>query len=98
MKLAPFILVTGLLISGCQSEPATQDAAPKSEATSTGSSVESASDAASEIKVGMSMVDVKKIKGAPKDTKHDHGPNDSELDFWVYEDQTVKFQDGKVVE
>lgn len=98
MKIAPLLLLAGVLIAGCQSETTTQTAAPNNEASADSNTAKPSGDTAAEIKTGMSMADVKKIKGAPKDTKHDHGPNDSELDFWVYDDHTVKFQDGKVVE
>ncbi|MCA0360118.1 MAG: hypothetical protein LCH41_03595 [Armatimonadetes bacterium] len=122
MKIAPLLLLAGVLIAGCQSETATQTDTPNSGAsasgnpakpsgetatqTDTSNSGASASDntpkpsgdTASGVKPGMSMADVKKIKGAPKDTKHDHGPNGSEIDLWIYADQTVKFQDGKVVD
>lgn len=102
MKLAPIFLLIGILVAGCQS--GTPEASQKAESAASGSSATSdpglsAKDSGKEgIKPGMNMADVKKIKGAPKDTKHDHGPNDSEIDLWIYEDQTVKFQNGKVVE
>jgi outer membrane protein assembly factor BamE (lipoprotein component of BamABCDE complex) len=96
MKAAWLLVVVGVLIVGCQSENAGTGAEPSS-STSTSASAGTPGQA-SQVKPGMSMADVKKIMGAPKSTRHDHGPNNSELDFWVYDDITVKFQDGKVAE
>lgn len=98
MRIALLVLLGGVLIAGCQPESPPHSSTPENEAVAPSSSAASRNDAAPEVKPGMSMADVKKIKGTPKDTRHDHGPNNSELDFWVYEDMTVKFQDGKVVE
>lgn len=98
MKFAPLLLLSGILIAGCNSKPAAEAPAPSSNPTTTESAPASGTETVAEITTGMTMADVKKIKGAPTDTKHDHGPNGSELDFWVYDDITIKFQDGKVVE
>jgi hypothetical protein len=104
MKFLPLMLLLGLLAVGCQSSAPTTEATTQQSSTAKESTQpaqangESAAETSEAVKPGMSMAEVKKIKGAPKDTRHDHGPNNSELDFWVYDDQTVKFQDGKVVE
>jgi len=98
MKLTFLALVVIVLISGCQSEPASQDAEPKSGTTTANKTSEPTGQADSEIKQGMEMAAVKKLKGAPKDTKHEHGANGAEIDFWIYDDLTVKFENGKVIE
>lgn len=98
LRITHLVLLGGVLVAGCQLESPTQSSTPEKESVAPSSPAASRNDAEPEVKPGMSMADVKKIKGTPKETRHDHGPNDSELDFWVYDDQTVKFQDGKVVE
>ncbi len=114
MKALLFALVAAAMVAGCQSEaPATENAPEPAPVTTETSATTEAPAAATEapttdaeatpasgeaVTVGMTMADVKKAKGTPKDTRHEHGPSGSEIDFWVYEDQTVKFQDGKVVE
>jgi PBP1b-binding outer membrane lipoprotein LpoB len=97
MKGVSVLLLAGFVLVGCQSEAPTTEPAPKtstSETTKTEPTVETAA----KVEPGMSMADVKKILGAPKETKHEHGSGGAELDFWVYADQTVKFDGGKVVE
>jgi PBP1b-binding outer membrane lipoprotein LpoB len=97
VKIIPLLLIVAISVAGCQSEaPAPEPEAKKETSVSTSEPESKKKEAA--VEVGMSMADVKKIKGAPKETKHAHGPNDAELDLWVYTDQTVKFQDGKVVD
>jgi hypothetical protein len=102
MKFAPLALVIfGFLIAGCQPEAPTEPAKAESAAPTTAASADPAEpkkEAEATVKPGMSMADVKKILGAPNETKHEHGPAGSELDFWVYATRTVKFQDGKDVE
>lgn len=111
MKFASLLLVAAGLLAGCQSAseppaPSTEEKpeaaasameSPSSSSPSQPAASEPAETSADQVTPGMSMADVKKIKGAPKDTKHDHGPDNSELDFWIYDDVTVQFKDGKVV-
>lgn len=44
------------------------------------------------------MAEEKKIKGAPKDTPHEHGEGGAEIDIWKYDDGDVRFNNGKVTE
>ncbi|NUL82063.1 MAG: hypothetical protein HUU60_04975 [Armatimonadetes bacterium] len=104
-------LLVVLLLSGCQKDStettATTDdsartttTAPAStEATgSTDSSTPATATEATEVKAGMDMAEVKKLRGAPKEAKHEHGPGGAEIDIWVYEDREVRFEGGKVVD
>ena len=101
MKVCFYSVLCLFAIAGCQSEPPApvegKDSTSKSSAAS-GSQGEATAVAIAKIRPGMDMSEVKKLKGTPKDTKHEHGAQGAEIDLWIYDDETVKFQDGKVVE
>lgn len=100
LSLALLMLAVGLI--GCQGQEPEQasaeqpSVAAEKPSTPTASSEPSAS--SSVIKPGMDMAEVKKLKGVPKETKHEHGAGGAELDIWIYEDQTVTFSNGKIAE
>jgi hypothetical protein len=100
MKFLPLALFFVLGSVGCQSSDSVPESTTKQEATTStsASSEQPKGDSPAKVTAGMGMADVKKLKGAPKDTKHEHGPNGSEIDIWIFDDETVRFQDGKVVQ
>jgi hypothetical protein len=100
MKFLPLALFLVLGAVGCQSSDSVPETSTKQEATrpASASADHPEGDSPAKVTAGMGMADVKKLKGAPKDTKHEHGPNGSEIDLWIFDDETVRFQDGKVVQ
>lgn len=82
----------------CQSsvDESTNQSSTTETQNSVSSEVEPADSMVEKIEPGMNMADVKKIKGAPDDTAHEHGEGGSEVDIWKYKDGDVKFVDGKV--
>lgn len=85
------LLCTLSVLIGCQSEDNLSN--PDQNSTSVEGSASTTSD---EVTEGMEMADVKKIKGAPDDTRHEHGDEGAEIDIWVYGSEEVRFVDGKV--
>jgi PBP1b-binding outer membrane lipoprotein LpoB len=103
MKLTSLLLLAVLALSGCQSASTTTETETKPEPPATASPepvTPAPAETAKTVKPGMTMQEVHAMKGAPKESKHQHGagPGGSEIDLWVYEDQTIRFQVGKVVE
>ena len=103
MKITPLVWVAGIVLLGCQSAPAPAEPETKTAPPATPSTeavTPATSGATKSVKAGMTMQEVHSVKGDPKSTQHQHGagPGGSEIDLWVYEDQTIRFQDGKVVE
>lgn len=102
MILSLVLLLMGTLTIGCQVKGGESGDKPQSnvspEKSTAPSPSEEAGAEAGTIKPGMDMAEVKKLKGVPKETKHEHGSGGSEIDIWVYEGQTVTFTDGKVSE
>lgn len=100
LSLALLVLAVGLV--GCQGQETEQatngqpSVAAEKPSTPVASSESSSSSSA--LKPGMDMAEVKKLKGVPKETKHEHGAGGAELDIWIYEDQTVTFTNGKIAE
>lgn len=100
--LSTAIAMLGVFVIGCQG----QEAAPKeTEQASVSSNKPTETPTAPEAvaktsvaKPGMDMAEVKKLKGVPKETKHEHGPAGAELDIWVYDDETITFTNGKIAE
>lgn len=102
MTLGLAFLVLGALNVGCQGQEGVQSSNEPSanssqKLTEPAASPEASADS-SQVKPGMDMTEVKKLKGVPKETKHEHGAGDAEIDIWIYEDQTVTFTNGKVSE
>lgn len=48
-----------------------------------------------QVEVGMEAAKIKEIKGAPDDSRHEHGPNGEEIDVWIWKDLRVTLQGGK---
>jgi hypothetical protein len=104
MKNVMLALLTTICVAGCQSPESAPESPAKAEVSTTPKETAPenaptepvASETKAVVAAGMDMAEVKKLKGAPKDTKHEHGPNGSEVDLWIYDDETVRFQDGKV--
>jgi hypothetical protein len=99
MKFLPFAVFFVFGLVGCQNSDSVPETTSTQEAATPTSapSEQPKGDPSAKVAVGMGMADVKKLKGAPRDTKHEHGPNGSEIDIWIFDDETVRFQDGKVV-
>lgn len=99
MKALPLLFAV-LVLAGCQGAAEESSTTPSSTATSEPAKPTDVATptADAKITVGMSMADVKKIKGAPNETKHAHGAAGEEIDHWIYSDQTVRFSNGKVAE
>lgn len=102
MKVPPLMLAV-LVLGGCQGAAEDSSSTSTNPPSTTTSEPAKPTDAAmptadAKITVGMSMADVKKIKGAPNETKHEHGAAGEEVDLWIYPDQTVRFSNGKVAE
>lgn len=99
MKALPLLFAV-LVLAGCQGAAEESSTTPPSTTTSEPAKPTDAATPTADAKItpGMSMADVKKIKGAPNETKHEHGAAGEEVDLWIYSDQTVRFSNGKVAE
>lgn len=91
-------MLLSIFLVACQSsvDESTNQTSTTETPSSASSEVAPADSAAEKIEPGMNMADVKKIKGAPDDTAHEHGEGGSEVDIWKYKDGDVKFVNGKV--
>jgi len=92
MKYLPLVLLAALWLGGCQSPPAEAETAAAANPTAS----------AAEVRAGMSMEQVHKLLGDPKEVRHEHAPGQShgsgdEIDVWIYADKEVRFVNGKVV-
>lgn len=86
-------LFSALVVFGCGSPAENTGDAPAS-TTSSGD----AEPSQGELKVGMDVAEVKRIKGAPDESRHEHGPAGEEIDVWIWKDVSATISDGKVIE
>ncbi len=103
MKVTVLLLVlVSVFLVGCQGEDTgvAGDEASTSvtEGGATSASAPGQKDGENAVSAGMEMADVKKIKGTPDETRHEHGTDGEEVDIWVYGTEEVRFVDGKVGE
>ncbi len=49
------------------------------------------------LKVGMDLVEVKEIMGAPDEAKHQHGEAGQEYDIWIWSNVQATIENGKVI-
>lgn len=88
-------LLAMVCLCGCQAAEEEPSTGGSESATSKASE---STDTSTAIEAGMEMADVKKIKGAPDHTRHEHGDEGAEIDIWVYGSEEIRFVDGKVEE
>ncbi len=89
------VCLLAVALSGCSSPEQPATPAPETPVT-TGSTPSAEPTTAATVAVGMDTAQVKEIKGAPDDSKHEHGAGGAELDIWIYKDAKVTFENGKV--
>jgi hypothetical protein len=85
------------VLFGCQSSEVESEASAPTNASEQAAAPSGEKEAASSddaITAGMEMADVKKIKGAPNSTAHEHGAGGAEIDIWKYDDGEVRFVNG----
>jgi hypothetical protein len=99
MLLLPFAAVS-IVIAGCGStteNDATTAIQPEKPTVSSEPKASTTTPEAKELKVGMDLVEVKEIKGAPDEAKHQHGQAGQEYDIWIWSDVQATIENGKVI-